>query len=314
MTDKILVMGDIHLSDRPPSSCTDTYLDDLFDLLAQTVQKAYDQKADAVVWAGDVFHLKQPSRTTHRTVQRAIEIVQAYPVPLYIVPGNHDVVMDRMASLEGQPLGVLFKAGAKLLQGWADDLPLYGVPWLQFWDDETVSEALREFSEQESPGLVVTHAPLYPPGFELPYENYPTSKWAEAMDGKGFCYYGHVHEAHGIYDVGGVTFCNHGALSRGSLHEHNLKREISVTLWTAKGFERIPLDYKPAEEVFRLVEAEESKEAQVKLDDFLASVGQAKIEITSVEAVLDYIRQLGLGDALVSTVEELLAEVSKEGK
>ena len=129
-----LLYSDPHLCDRPPSSCQDGYLDDLFDLIEQTVKVARQRKAVAVVIAGDVFHLKSPSRTSHRLVQRTIRALQAYPCPVFIVPGNHDITHDNIDSIhQTQPLGVLFESGAaRQLEGWADGepFPLYGVPWI----------------------------------------------------------------------------------------------------------------------------------------------------------------------------------------
>jgi hypothetical protein len=196
-------------------------------------------------------------------------------------------------------------------EGWLD--PVYGVPWLPRFDDDRVRAALDAY--RHDPGdaehhLVVTHAPLYPPGLELPYENYPARLWAAAMDGHGSVYYGHVHEAAGIYTVDGVTFCNPGALSRGSLHEHNLTRDISIAAWNSDTgeFEIIPLPHKPADQVFRLTQAAEVRTAQIELDRFLDAIGQTRIEITSIEAVTAHVRALGLGTAIEALVEELLIE------
>lgn len=310
----LLLVGDIHLSDRPPSSCTDTYLEDIFTLLEHTVEKAKLLNVDAVVWAGDVFHHKQPSRTSHRTVQRAIEIVKSYD-RLLIVPGNHDMLNDRFDSLaETQPLGVLLQAGGELLRGWASDLPLYGVPWLQRFDDDEVSSALVDWRDdsRSCPAVVVAHAPLYPPSMELPYEFYPASSWADAMENTGYCYYGHVHEAHGEYTVKGVRFCNQGAITRGSLHESELSRKIAVTLWSdgkgneSEGFHRVEIPHKPADQVFRLMEKREAQDAQAALDEFLASVDATTIEITSIESVLAHIRTMELDPGVLAKIEELL--------
>lgn len=302
----ILLVGDIHLSDTPPSSRNDDYNDELFDLLQQTVTTAEDHPVNAVVWAGDVFHHKRPIRTSHRTLQRLCDIVNDYPVPLYIVPGNHDMHGNRFDSIfETQPLGVLFKAGANLLHGWSENLPIYGVPWLAEFTDMNVKQALEGYAVSE-PALVVAHAPLYPPGKELPYEFYPAASWASAMGWRGSCYYGHVHEPHGTYVVAGVTFANAGSLSRGSLHEYNLERSINVTLWEDGSFTFVPLRHRPASEIFKIAEATEKESKQVFLDEFLAQIGTASIEITSIESVLDHVRTLDLAPSVVSLIKELL--------
>jgi hypothetical protein len=130
------------------------------------------------------------------------------------------------------------------------------------------------------------------------------------MGGSGSVYYGHVHEPHGIYTVDGVTFCNPGAISRGSLHEHNLTRAVTCAIWDANTgqFSLVELPHKPADQVFRLAEVGEKKAVQARLDDFLSSIGRTRIEITSVESVMAYVRTLGLGADLEHLAEELLIE------
>jgi DNA repair exonuclease SbcCD nuclease subunit len=269
-----------------------------------------------VVWAGDVFHHKGPSRTPHSLVQQLISIGQSYRCPWFIVPGNHDIQHDRLDSIQDtQPLGVLYQAGAVRLEGWASDcgvtgVPLYGVPWQQHWTDEAVREAFREFTPRNDGSLVVTHAPLYPPGQELTFEYYPAEMFAEAMGpGSGYVAYGHVHEPHGVWQANGVTFCNNGALSRGSLHEYNLTRQVGVTLWDAETceFSFVPLKAKPAEEVFRLREKAQVTDMVGRLDDFLAGISQTSLATVSVESVMERLRTTGADAGTLALAEELLA-------
>jgi predicted phosphodiesterase len=317
----VLCVGDIHVADRPPSSCTSSYLDDILDLLWETVRVARERSVDAVVWAGDVFHHKAPSRTSHRTMQRVLEVAEAYEGRLHVVPGNHDMQWDREDSVaQTQPLGVLLRHPAvHLLKGWANGLPLYGVPWIQGYGSDPeavrgkVAGALASYRDANPSGcLVVTHAPLYEPGTELQFEYFPAAGWAEAMGGVGCCYYGHVHEYHGQWSVGEVTFCNVGAISRGSLDEYNLLRKVKVALWTAAaGFEEIVLPHKPASEVFRLADKTQLKTARVSMEEFLAAIGQTTVGAVSVEAVVARLREmpdLKRRGELVPLVEKLLTE------
>src|SRR4051794_38946381 len=297
---RYLLMGDIHLSDTPPSSCTPSYQDDIFSLLWETVSLAHDN-VRAVIWAGDIFHHKTPGRTSHRTVSRLIRLAQSYPCQVYVVPGNHDMSHDRLESIDDtQPLGVLLASGAAQLlaswmlptdaldlNGWVD--PVYGVPWLQRFDDDTVSEALAEYREHRHShphSLVVAHAPLYPPGQELEFEHYLADNWAQRMDGTGGVYYGHVHEAHLTYTAGGVTFCNPGAISRGSLHEHNLSRKVSCAIWDSDTgtFDIVEIPHKPADEVFLLEAAADVKAGRVDFETFLAQIASATVSRASLEA------------------------------
>lgn len=315
-----IVVNDIHLSDKAPSSCTDTYNDDLFDLLAEVGKLAETHAAAAVILAGDIFHVKTPSRTSHGTVMRFIDLLRAWGIPVLIVPGNHDMSHDRADSIdETQPLGVVFASGAAhRLDKWsAVDAgivtdPIYGMPWLSTWDDDTVHAQLADYrSRAHTGGLVVAHAPFYPPGLELPYENYPTRQVAAAMDGHGICHYGHVHDAHGVYTVDGVTFSNPGALSRGSLDESSLTRKVSVAaIWPASGeVQHHVIPHKPADQVFQLAKIAEKRERADRENSFLRMIGTSRIEITSIEAVKTHIREQNLRPELTELAVELLDAV-----
>lgn len=315
---KYVLINDVHLSDRAPASCTDTYLDDLFDLLGQAASIA-EHRGAAIVLAGDVFHHKTPSRTTHATVMRLIQWAQQTDAPVYAVAGNHDLSHDRVSSLgETQPLGVVFASGAITeLDGWMPGgQPVYGVPWQMNYNEINVTEALADYRDdfdERQHRLVVTHAPLYPPGKELKYEYYPAAAWAEAMGNRGTVHYGHVHEPHGVYLVDGVRFSNCGALSRGSLHEHNLTRTPRVAVWdSTTGFiEHLPLNAKPAEEVFRLAAAEEKKAKALDLRNFLSNVEATRLDITSSASVIAHLRETSQDEGLIALVERLLEDAEK---
>ncbi len=311
-----VLINDIHLSDRPPVSCTDSYLDDLFDLLEQAARIAQSMDAP-IVLAGDVFHHKTPSRNSHGTVMRLIDWARQALVPVYAVVGNHDISHDRVQSIhETQPLGVVMASGAiELLDGWAEDgSPIYGVPWQMTFDRANVFDALESWRCEgvDEHKLVVTHAPLYPPGKELKFEYFPAELWAEAMGNRGTVHYGHVHEPHGVYEVNGVTFSNCGALSRGSLTEHNLSRTPSVAIWDSQTGEitHHDLKAKPAEEVFRLAEAREKKAEKLNLGTFLDSVHETRLDVTSVDSVIAVVREYQ-DEALTAVVSKLLDQADQ---
>lgn len=313
---KILGVNDIHASRKPPSSCTDTYWPDLMDLLLQTVEVARARGVGAVVWTGDVFHHKEPHRTDHAVVKALKKyVIEAYLCPVLAVAGNHDMKHDRIDSVEEtQPLGVLAgRGGLQLLDGWAgDNFPLFGVPWQQEWSEERIRAVTAGFRESVfSRTLVVTHAPIYPPGSEPRYEGAevtPAKWWADALEPGHGLVYGHIHEPHGTYEVGGVTFCNYGALSRGSLDEYNLERQVGCTIWDddTGEFEFVLLKAKPADQVFRLREHDEVVTAQRRLDKFLAGVNEVTLELLSVESVVAHIKTLGLEPDVVDLAEEML--------
>jgi Icc-related predicted phosphoesterase len=313
---KILCVGDIHAMDRAPVNAAESYMDDIIEMLTWTIRLAAEQKYDAIVWAGDIFHHKSPSRTSHALVLRMISLIhlaKELGVELIAVTGNHDISNDVLASIqEKQPLGVLYAAGLRELVGWHKTLPLYGVPWRQDWttNENSAWEAFKDWRQTSGPiigeedivdpiditrALAVTHAPIYPPkeAENIQWELVPTmgdKGISAAMGGEGFLYYGHIHEDHGIFKVRGVTYANMGAISRGSLHEYNLERQIKVALWTEDGFTEIVVPHKPASEVFKIAQAEDKKTERRNLDEFLREIGSSSLDVSSTGSVVEHIR------------------------
>ena len=319
---KILLIGDVHLSDVPPSLRTETYTEDILKKLESAVGLAKAHGAAAVVCAGDMFHLKAPSRNSHALVQRTGEVLTSAGIPVWIVPGNHDMSNDRIDSLRRQPLGTLARMeGINLLMGPHPELPIFGLPYLHDWQAELPKwiKAYRTWAGQKKGEdmdffpLMVTHAPIFPPGETPPYEFIDAADWAEMME-NGDCYYGHIHDPHGDYvpnpAFATVRMCNNGAISRGSLHEATLKREPKVTLWDPAGpnshFTALPLPFRPVEAVFKLAEKEDIDEKTSRVEEFLEEVGTTTLDGLSLEEVTAQARARGLNPRTLSLIEELI--------
>lgn len=310
---EIICVGDIHVSDTPPINCTETYTDDILEMLRWIADTAVEREADAVIWAGDIFDKKAPTKNSHALVLKMIGVVKYYQemgVDLYVVPGNHDLVNDRYETLHAsQPLGVLIAAGLKELSGWHPDLPVFGIPWQQDWPND-LQMAFAGYRERvpypyEQP-LVVTHASIFPPGKEPIYEHLTSEAVADAMGNAGHIQFGHIHDDYGIWVTEGVAFANVGAISRGSLTESHMNREVKVVSWTRDGFEEIVVPHRPAEEVFKVVEGTKKKQEKLETMDFLAAIGHSQIAMTTTTAIVDHIRSMEAEQEVKDTAINLI--------
>lgn len=330
---RVVCVGDIHAMDRAPRNATETYMDDIIDMLMWVADYAKPINA-VVVWAGDIFHHKTPSKTSHALVLRMIKVVRYHEesgVELYAVTGNHDISEDVLASIEEkQPLGVLYESGLMELKGWHKTLPIYGVPWRSDWTSrpEASYEAFAMWRSalgieedthpalMSTPALAVTHAPIYPPkeAENILWELVPTrgdNGLSAAMGGVGSLYYGHIHEDHGIFEVEGVTYANMGAISRGSLTEYNVNRQIKVAVWEDGVFTEVVVPHKPAEEVLRVAEVAAEKADKLSLDQFLSEVGQTQLEVSTAASVIEYIRSRDdLDDRVRTAAVQVIEDVS----
>jgi 3',5'-cyclic AMP phosphodiesterase CpdA len=306
-----VIVGDIHVSDRAPSSRTSDYTKQILAKIKFAAEYAWQMECP-LVFAGDVFHLKASSKNSHRLVQAVHDALSAAP-HTYIVPGNHDLEGDRLDSLPKQPLGALARMeGVSLLMGelFPQLHQIVSVPYLTEFDGGDWKEALKPWEEQiGGADLLVTHAPIFPPG-QAPgvYASIDPAEWASVMDDLGIdnTYYGHIHENHGTYEVNGHTFCNQGALSRGSLHESSVSREPAVTYWDGTSFSRIPVPHLPAAEVFLFDQAEIKAENKESAKAFADALGQTTLTALTLEEVLSTIRLTTPDAAVLRQVEECL--------
>ena len=316
---KIMVLGDIHLSDRPPSVRKDTYTQEILDKVDFCVQKAASTKCSAVLALGDVFHVKVPSRTTHKLVQRTHEVLSSVGVPVLIVPGNHDVMHDQIESLDSQPLGALGRMEGIELLTFSDPktvhAPIYGLPYLSDW--ETLPQHVEKFVEwagNRHPSewkILATHAPIFPLGQAPPYDYIAALDLASMVSDvpNVIVAYGHIHDQHKTYRVADVVFANYGALSRGSLHKETLARQPQAYIFDTTTGEISPFDIPvlPASEVFNLTEVQIVADAKDRMTTFLDDVGNIAVGVTSVESVADHVSEnVDLDLNIKVAVKELL--------
>lgn len=318
---KYLIIGDQHVADRAPSSRKDTYRQDILDKLVWIIEEANRQEVDAVLNLGDVFHIKRPDRNSHALVNEVAEIFGGSNAPVIICPGNHDLQMDRLDSIPSQPLGTLgLHPNVEILMGASNNFPVYSVPYvdpteenLRFWTDKYRSE-----DGPSTHPFVLTHQAIFPAKEEPIYPYVSAEDWASEF-GAAYTAYGHIHsrmKAGPFYEIGGTTFCNNGAISRGSLHEETINRKLAVTLFDdseqegKKAFTSVPIPYKPADEVFDLESVAIAKGNDAKIDAFLGSLKSSELKHLTIETVLDSARSNpNLGKEAVLELEDIVTQV-----
>lgn len=307
---RLVVVGDVHLADRPPSIRTETYADDIFAKVEFCVDEANRRQVYGLLFLGDIFHVKAPSRTSHELVQRTARILEASDSPVLIVPGNHDLRQDRLESIPSQPLGTLaLSPRVRLLDGPDSDLPVFGIPYLDSFEE------FRSRLAQIPLGtaLVATHASIFPPGDHPPY---PHMNADELPSGGVPVAYGHIHDSHGVYQGCDAWFCNNGAISRGSLHEETLQRKPRITLFDSSmigptgPFMAIQVPHRPIEEVFRLAKHLEQKAQEQRLDAFLESVGEVSLAVLSIEEIVEHARSTDLSPEALGELVAIIEEVA----
>lgn len=315
---RLLVVNDVHLSDRAPRWRTDTYADDIFTKLHWVLNYACD-RANVVAFTGDVFHNPNPRNVSHALLQRLLKLLSEHPgaagmEAVLIVPGNHDLGAAGWAGVDRQPLGSLdVVPNVHLLA--ADEfidsrgLRIVGVGWDYHMTAETIWAAVH----RPPVDVLLMHAPLA----VEPNPHYETVLCAELAGIARVVFAGHIHEplaGSGVRTVGDTMFVNYGALSRGSIAMADLAREPAIARldMDAKQFSVLPVTvpHRPFTEVFRFDQAQADRQKSETIERFVRSLGSFAHTGTGPEQILAYVRNLTQNDPqLAALAEEILYAV-----
>jgi exonuclease SbcD len=293
---RIMFVGDVHAADTPPAKRTHTYRQDILDKLVEIVEIANTYPVDYVLFAGDIFHHKQPRSVSHKLVLDLMAIFQQFKMPVYIVVGNHDITEGRLESLEKQPLGVLGNLPNVHLLLWEPAIlgnvaiyPIPGVPGVTT-DAYNINEIDgAKYHAIASHQSIVPDKSKLPPFLSDKDFIHDSSEVAEITSAR-VIFYGHEHGCHGIYKRNGKAFINLGSICRGTISQDDVEKEPQVAIIIFDNgvtADRIKLkSVKPAEEVFLLEQHFEQKEHQQDIQDAISRLKNTKLERFSIEAIM----------------------------
>jgi len=121
--------------------------------------------------------------------------------------------------------------------------------------------------------------------------------------------FGHWHIDQGIVKVGGKTFVNLGALSRGALVKENLTRVPKVAIlqtnFSGISAQEVPLRVPPASEVFDLEKKDRQEQRQEVIEEFARSLRQQQ-DLDTSASLEDNIGSLDVSQEVSSLILEYL--------
>lgn len=312
-------INDPHVSDQPPRMRLPSYLDDVLAKLGASVDFANEIGADGIVITGDLFHRKNATHTTHRTVQRVRDVLYRALMPVHLVPGNHDEANG--GGLAGQPL-LSIPDGDRihLLSGPSGIDPLIaGVPWNNAFERAGGTAELASAIRLTHRPLVFAHAPItdrpFPFGPEAQGWVMDDELLAEIERQCGEYHpflplliaHGHMHGQQPIrrlrwYRLHELTFSNPGALSRGSVAEADVARVPSVARIVYDGgvaglpavvsVEYYPIPHRPAADVLRIEEHERDDERATAVQRLATSLAGEYAEVVDEEVLRAVLQRL----------------------
>lgn len=324
---KFFIVGDIHASDKAPSTRKDNYLQSVLDKIDFINAKAEELKPDAILQAGDIFHKKIPFHNSYLLTSQLIEKFEGKN--WIAIPGNHDI-FGTINNLNQQPIHVLKRSGVMQLfidgSEHADftegnfSVSVSGTAFSEKLDDKSAGNLYNlSFEETSDYKIGIFHQMILPDGhtFFSDFINFEDLKDINC----DIIIDGHYHDGFtpSVQFVHGKYFVNPGSISRGSSEQANLdKKPKFLMLELLEGqepkFTEIFIPVKPASEVFDIVEVERKKENKA-IKDFIKNLSDFEVEsLTSEtpEGIKLILSNMGAEPEVVTLADKYLTMASEK--
>jgi exonuclease SbcD len=327
---KLVWSTDEHLSDYTPSSRKDNWTEAVLASMRQVNDICKSVESDILLRGGDLFDIKQPSRNSHSLVQKAIEVHDECPCPVFSVIGNHDVKYGNPDFIYEAPLGVLAASGKITLlpdEGVLfDNVHVVPIHYHGPKYDRSKLEQIKKHPDADY--LVVACHLLASPGKDTTmFEGEDIIGYdyldilAQQIDADIF-FFGHWHADQGIQyreTSSGSNYyvVNTGSLTRGSLSKDSLTRKPCVVEveFDEKGLlvTRHDLVVPPPDEVFDIDKKVAEDEQDRRLEEFATSLSVSLMTQTMVNVNLEeLIESTGQSARVKVLANEILREAKNE--
>jgi DNA repair protein SbcD/Mre11 len=278
---KFLYLTDTHFRSERPAHRIDDIYKNQFEELGEVSNLVLEHDVDFIVHGGDVFHHNRPS---HELVRDLIGWARYTNVPIYVVPGNHDLSGYNPNSISSVGLGVLFESELFIQldeKVFAEEKVYFkGVlPEVQPHNDEYNLDGRWDGHTR----IIVSHNYISPTPLMFPY--LPTK---EVKTNAHLFLLGHLHEPSDV-TIGNTRFINPGALARWGIDEANrIPTVLLIEIENGKiDVQHIPLSCaKKAEEIFDLTKVGAQKEKEDQLKSFMESLENTSFETNDIEQLV----------------------------
>lgn len=284
---RFLHLTDTHATAKNPSSREDVYFVAVLKKFMEIGEIIKQYQVDAVIHTGDVFHTP---RVSLKTVNRLAEIIQSWDVPVYVVPGNHDIDGYTIETLDQTVLGTL--GSTSVVELVTRDNPIeievdgknrsyvIRIEGQEYYADiDTGKNDDYRFEGQADFKILAAHSML----MERPYfPEIPHTLIKDVQSEADMILTGHYHPGFKETKVNGTYFFNPGSLLRVDIEKRDPRcllfdiGEDSSEQLVLTRFAYQPLKgASPSTSVFDFTKHQTKKQNKINLANFRSSIQQA---------------------------------------
>lgn len=309
---KILHITDSHGTVKSPESRTDLFYLTFLRKLAEITYVVKLHKIDMIIHTGDLFHT---SRVSNKFMGQVAEIIKGWKVPLYVVPGNHDIDGYTIDTIDQTSLGLLAKTGILTLltrdnpisveseyNGQKFSVAISGQEYYSEIDTGNMSDFEMQQDEADI-NILAVHS------YIADTQQHPNIRCTYPKDivtDANIVLCGHYHRSFAL-DVGDVAYYNPGSMMRVEMTEYNKTHMPQYGVLEIELDEQgcLLYDYqfhkfriaKPSSAVFDFNSSGVIKKYGITLENFKISIANTMQNIS-----------VNLGATPIQTIENLINE------
>lgn len=284
---KVLYITDTHLTSKTPASRIDNYELTTYKILFEIKKIIKDKKVDIVIHGGDMFHTPKVSL---RYAGSIAQILLSYGVPIYVVPGNHDIFGYNKNTIDQTMLGLFANLGVVNLLD--RDNPLFvdvgnctmSIEGQEYYGDidkgnQSDFDIVGTMADYN---LLIYHGMLLDKPF---FEGVPHTLIKDVNTTANIVLAGHYHDGFKAQNVNGTFFLNPGATIRVESSRMDMPKVVLFNFEEKNGTIVPSCKYlylqcaKPREEVFDLQSKAITQQQNAELQTLKQEID--KLSITS---------------------------------
>lgn len=315
---KYLYFTDPHVKGRSPSGRLDEYPKTILRKLNEVIEIGNDSKVEAILCGGDLF---DTPRVSFNLIGDLAEILSKSTVPIYVVPGNHDIFGYNIDSLPHTALGLLARMGVvKILTRdnpiVTKDFSFEGQPYYLGIDKDNKE---KDYSVHSTANyrVLMPHSMLLPKPFHpsVPCTTIKEVSEIPKMNRPDLILCSHYHPPF-EHEEGGVKAVNPGSLGRLELTASNKRIPTCLLLeWNGSSMDvnHVPLKTaEPSEDVLNFAKKSKDQQEAVLLDNFHEHIEDVSQNTEETQA-MNIAYEMAVDRDLVETFERLVDDTDAEG-
>lgn len=312
---KFIFLTDTHIKGKNPYNRTGNFYQDVMEKIKETINIARDKKCDFIVHGGDLYDSPIVSLNM---CDELVDMIENSKIKWYIVRGNHDEIGHNPLLSGGSILDHIFKRSQyiKHMDFLNDSYSsIEGIDYYHNIESSINNYGLysRYPKNDNIYRIAIIHANIVPQSVIFSHVLINNLKTDFNL-----ILTGHYHKQFGMCKKDNTTIIGIGSLSRLTVSKSDLENQPSIIYVDTElnHIESIQLkSIKPIEKCFNLESVKEDKMFEEKIDDFIYSLENTKIQsLNLLEMVQEIINKNSIESDVMNEILKRIKNVELERK